>query len=756
MAQPLRQSDSPTAPTADELDGWLSVEEAARSLRKSHRTVQVMCGDGRLAAKRVSTPAGAAWRIDPTCRAELRIAAGDTVAPALTLAGADLAGLPGKHREILHQRVQMIEAYLAYMDDKPLGWTIARCQKAFVEGWVAGCGADGDDTTLAPRSLRRHIAAYRSGGMAGLIDRRARNGRGSTICAELKEIILGLYARQERPTVAYIYELATAIARREGWEIPSMRAVQLWISKSDRKLLDAGRDPKRHRDRDVPHIVRDWTHVAAMECIVGDHHQFDFFWPRLVWDNRRGRCVWKWFRPWLSGWLDARSWYMYSHSIAFDSPDGDRVMGSFLKGVMAHGAPGLVYLDNGKDYRMYRFAGGRAKPSRKGDKVVAQRHVEPILEMFGVGVTWAIPYNARAKIIEPYFKIVEARFGRRFETYCGNKPERRPERIKKISGKAEMFAGRLFPEATLAKLAGLAEKGDQSQRDELCLTPLRGLFGEWLTGEYHLRKSPAKAAAGLTPAEAFVQFRAADFQARKPAEQDLALLLMPAKSVTVRQNGVWVAHFGCFYWSDDLEDRRCNGRGMRVTYRFNPDDPSRIYVFDGTTDRFLAVAAPYIGYGLHPLATHGTADAARVSDAIALQRRIGRDQRGAVRTAHKRAAAALAETGLTAQRQAADDLGLLAEPTATVETPAAVLKLAGELSRATAAGSDHQAAAVRRRSAEEFLADAEIPAATGTDDRSADDAGGGFDPYQLLPDGSHTKGTDPHDSGSPKPCTGAD
>ena len=115
-----------------------------------------------------------------------------------------------------------------------------------------------------------------------------------------------------------------------------------------------------------------------------------------------------------------------SWGLRFESPAGNQVMSVFCRGVERHGSPERLYLDNGKDFRMRRFAGGRSRPAAQGERIVEPAAVEPMLEMLGVEVTWALPYNAKAKIVEPFFRILSERFDKTFETYLGSKPERRP------------------------------------------------------------------------------------------------------------------------------------------------------------------------------------------------------------------------------------------------------------------------------------------------------------------------------------------
>jgi transposase InsO family protein len=288
------------------------------------------------------------------------------------------------------------------------------------------------------------------------------------------------------------------------------------------------------RDRCIPDIGRDWSLVPAMGLWVGDHRQFDAFVPCPVerFDRKLGRTVteWAWRRPWITAYIDALTWKCVARRIRFEDPDDNQVMITFVAGVSEHGKPSHLYLDNGKDFRARRFAGGRAESRRK---LFDEAAVQPMLELLGIPVTWATPYNARAKIIEPWFRLVSERFDRVFDTYAGNRQDRKPERLKALRHKAGEYAANGFTLASFTQV-----------------------FDRWMTEDYELRECPVAASKPLTVAEAFVRLRDPAFLAARPTDQDLALLLLPSQAVVVGKQGIYVPAFGRHYWSDELEGRR--------------------------------------------------------------------------------------------------------------------------------------------------------------------------------------------------------
>jgi len=671
-----RQSAIPT--------GWMPAGEAARVKGLTERTVRRLCAAGRLDAVR---GADGRWHVNPNCDPALKMAAGlfcpkspsgPAETPPLALAGSPLAGLSAAKRAAMARKYRVVEAYLAAREHKPADVGAVVWQRRFVETWNA---VHPDERTSRP-TLLRHVKAFRKNGISGLVDKRDYHGPAS-ISPEALEFILGLYCRQEKHHLAAIYERAEAIAPVEGWQLPSLRTVQRIVAERvDPRLVALGREPKRYRDRYLPTALRDWSQVPAMHLWVADHRLLDIWVPRRWYDTKTRRERVTFQRPWLTLFMDGRSWLPVAWQIAFDAPNAQRVAQTFIKGISEHGCPEVLYLDNGKDFRAGAFAGGRPRKGKR--KIFRTQRVGPLLEMLGIGVKWALPYNARAKVVEPYFKIVAERFDKCWDTYCGPSPEDRPERLKGM--KAEDW------------------------ESKLSLTDVQAAFDAWIIDDYALRESPAAACKGLAAIEAFRTLRAEGFVKRTPPAEDLALLLLPSRRQKVGPNGIFVRPFMAHYDCPEFEPLRCSRQ--RVTYRYNEHDRSVVYVFDAETDRFIAAASVYAGERLDPLAEPASPDAERLADVLAARNRQAKRDRNEV----KRLKALASNALLASQRDAAAKIGLhLAEPGAGShdDEPTAIpLVAGGELSKAAAAGRKRRRMDEQTRAARK---DAAALRRTGTD-----------------------------------------
>jgi len=677
-------------------EGFIPATLAA-SIKGVHvRTIRRRCAAGEMAAVRVD----GFWYVDPAADPALRLATGET-APAPAAAGDDLAGLSQAQRERAFARMTMARRYLAALEHKPAGMTSREFSLQFAAQW----SAENPANKTGRSALLGWVAAWKAKGIAGLVDRRGGARTPAPFTAEAKSFLLGLYADQHQLTIPYIYTVLLGEAEQQGWNVPALRTVQRWIRKHvDPKLVAAGRDPKMFRDRMTPDIRRDWTLVEAMTAWVADHRQADVWIPRQ--DDRT--LEWSWARPWLTMFLDCRSWFPVGYAIEFDSPDANRVMGVFGSAIEAWGAPVNVILDNGKDFRARDVAGGRPKRKKAEPKLFDEKRHTNLMEGCGIHPVWAMPYNARAKIIERFFAIMADAFDRTWPTYCGNSPDRRPEQLKGL-------------------------KAGQVDTGLLNIDTFRAAFGRWLLDDFSLAPSPAVAARKLSPRRAFMELRPKNFVPARPSAETLSLLLTRSRRAVVGKDGVYVRAFMNHYWSDALEDRRCaSGRdiGRHVVYRYRPGDPSKIWVFDFRSDRFLCVAEPYAGAGLHPLAASDD-DRDKLAGAIALQRRTARAANATVKAVRAASRNVLVE----AHRRGQESRGILDDPASIKKAPPPVIKLmpGGQMDAAAQAGVEHDRRKEQTRAAAKDLA---ALLSTGTDAADARPAGPSqgeeFSPWEAL------------------------
>jgi len=579
---PLSEA-SPSAPPP----GYLDVGRAAVILGVSGSTVRRMCADGRLEAVRVEGKWGPQWHVNPASSPALRIATGRT-GPAPSAPDDPLAGLSEDQRRRIADRLEVVRAWRRADAARPASTPAKRFRRLWCEQWSLAH----PDRPVAPRTLERWLARYARGGAAALADGRRANGGRTEASPEAVGAVIGLYLDQARPSLRACYELVQASAEENEWRLPSYSTVRRLVRRRLSPRVEAlGRDPRRYRDRMELCLRRDWSRVSAMELWCADHRQHDVWLPR-----RRADGSWGWARPWLTLFHDARSWYPVAWTVAFDHADANRVMATFARAAAEHGLPEWLYLDNGKDFRASRWSGGRRLKGRAGPRLLDPKPLDPVLDMLGVGVVWAKPYNARAKPVENQFHQALVPFDKTWKTYCGETTETRPERLKGI--RPEVAAGR-----------------------GITIEAFRAALADYLA-DYVSWDCPVAASRGLSVRRAFAELRAEDFEQIVPSEAMLRQLLIPTKPLMIRQQGLWVHELGEYYWSAEIENRRgatARDASRKVVVKYDPARPEQIWVWDASGTEYLGPAEPL--RAVHPLARQAgdETDARRLAEALALQ-----------------------------------------------------------------------------------------------------------------------------------------
>lgn len=223
-------------------------------------------------------------------------------------------------------------------------------------------------------------------------------------------------------------------------------------------------------------------------------------------------------------------------------------------------------VDNGKDYdarvlqgmtkAQRRTSGGSGGSGGAAEVTDSAARLAGVFPILGVGVRHVLPYHGQSKPIERFFGTVADRFARLFETYCGHKPDAKPEDLQH---QLELGAA---PE--LAEFA----------RD----------FADWLEHDYHLRDGHAgQGMDGRSPAEVY----AACLSTKRAATpEQLHFACMPRFGpVRVGQHGVTYKGLNFGAYSPEVAGLF----GRRVFLAVDLDDLSRV-VLVSEEGRMLCLA----------------------------------------------------------------------------------------------------------------------------------------------------------------------
>ena len=511
---------------------YITIERAAKLLGQNEGTVRRKCIFGRFAgAKKIK----GAWLVPITAHEKLR--------QLDHLVGADdLSHLP------IHKR----DAAL-----KKLG-LINQCEEfsaAFVRSSSSGGRRQAIQIFAARnnvgfRTLYNWLGSYRKYGLMGLVDSRGTADISEPMFSpEAANELLSMFLTPRKLSLKQCYLNILYINKQynKGWQIPGLRAVYNWVEKKVSKpVIILHRDgQKAYEETCAPYIQKDLSDVSPGEIWVGDHYQFNFW---IRYKNT-------WVRPWLTHWMDMRSrcevgWYINPN------PNQTTVLIAMRGGIEKYGPPDGVKIDNGKDYDSQMWTGVTKQERRKG--ILDEFLVSGIYGMMNINVSFAIPYNAKAKPIERLHYTIDEQFSKTIETYCGNKPENKPENLNELLERQDII--------------------DRAYNFD----SLTEIFGRWVE-VYNNTKHGGVGMEGRSPN----QTMAMRVSKRVISKEILDMLMCVwSGKLTIGKNGVRFK--GMLYGQYEARLLQNFGKAVRVSY--NPHDLRQVTVYDADSLQRLCIA----------------------------------------------------------------------------------------------------------------------------------------------------------------------
>ena len=307
----------------------------------------------------------------------------------------------------------------------------------------------------------------------------------------------------------------------------------------DPKRVSIARNGEKHfLDTVADHVTREAPLPGV--CWFSDHHIFDA--AVKVWDDENG--CWRAVRPWITAWQDWGSLYFEGYIIRSEYPNRDAIERALRQGIEKCGGspPQDLYIDNGKDYQALGFAktvltDGEAK------------RLASVAELLGCTVHFALPYNARSKVVERTFRVVCEQFSKLWTSYRGSNPQQRPES------------------------ADLAWKNPETLPT---LDEFVAAFEAWLHTIYHDKPSNGKILDGQTPRQVRAQAN------RRPALEPMALykaFLREVPGFRKIGRGGKVTALKRVYRSEDLWHRLLSSQDQ-VRVKVDPDNLDLAWIYD--------------------------------------------------------------------------------------------------------------------------------------------------------------------------------
>ena len=421
------------------------------------------------------------------------------------------------------------------------------------ERFLALCRLEYPEREISLDILYRKWKAVREGNLKGLVDKRGRWKKGtSSIDDTIWQAFLYYYLDQSQHPIKKCLEYTKMWAREKRpdlyADIPSYSAFYRRLgSELPEGVKVLGREGhKAYNDRCAPYIRRIYEDIASNEWWIADNHTFD-----VMVRDKAGKI----HRPYLTAFLDARSGIFTGFHITYN-PSSEATLIALRKGILEYGIPDNIYVDNGREFLTFDIGGlgHRKKKPKNGEEPF-----EPpgVFKRLGINMTNAIVRNAKAKIIERRFEDVKNDLSRLFNTYTGGSVAEKPERLKAVLKKDQIYTDEEFEEYVTAVLKGYfnmeAYNGAVAEDKGKCKMDV---FND------HLLKR------------------------RTASKGELNLMLMrSSRPQTVTRRGVHLDIGGgrIDFWNDDFVHLLL---GKKVYFRYDPEDLSEIRIYD-LEDRYV-------------------------------------------------------------------------------------------------------------------------------------------------------------------------
>jgi len=427
------------------------------------------------------------------------------------------------------------------------------CKAEVDEKFVTFCGLEYPDRQISIDILYRKWKAMKEDDLKGLIDKRGKWKKGTSgIENTIWQAFLYYYLDQSQHPIAKCLDYTKMWAQEKRpdlyADIPSYSAFYRRLNNEVPEGVKVlGREGhKAFNDRCAPYIRRIYEDIASNEWWIADNHTFD-----VMVRDKDGNI----HRPYLTVFLDARSGIFTGYHIA-DNPSSEATLIALRKGILKHGIPDNIYVDNGREFLTFDI-GGLGHRKKKPKDGVEKFEPPGVFKRLGINMTNAIVRNAKAKIIERRFLDVKNDLSRLFNTYTGGTVVEKPERLKTVLKKDKIYTDEEFAEHVEAIL-------------------------EWYFNmeEYN---GAVVADKGKKKMDVFNEHL---IRRRTATVEDLHLMLMRssrAQKVTRRGVHLDIAGGRIDFWNDDFISLML---GKQVYFRYDPDDLSEVRIYD-LEDRYI-------------------------------------------------------------------------------------------------------------------------------------------------------------------------
>ena len=274
---------------------------------------------------------------------------------------------------------------------------LGKISRGSLHRWYAMLNGTEDYTKLLPQYKYSSVDDYRT-----------------VLSDEEIKIFMGLLLHPNRISIGKAIALTKYKLKEQGQSfIPAditFRRYAKWFKDNnyDKWILARGGE-KALSDKVKPYIKRDASLLEVGDILVADGHKLAF----QVINPFTGKPC----RATLVGFLDWKSTALVGYEIMLE--ENTQCIASTLRNAIINldMIPKVVYQDNGRAFRAKYFT---------DDRGFTELGFQGLYSKLGIETVFARPYNARAKVIERFFKEFQEGFEKLLPSYIGSSINKKP------------------------------------------------------------------------------------------------------------------------------------------------------------------------------------------------------------------------------------------------------------------------------------------------------------------------------------------
>ena len=274
---------------------------------------------------------------------------------------------------------------------------LGKISRGSLHRWYAMLNGTEDYTKLLPQYKYSTVREYRT-----------------VLNDEEIKIFMGLLLHPNRLSIGKAIALTKYKLKEQGQSfIPAditFRRYAKWFKDNNYDKWILARDgEKALSDKVEPYIKRDASLLEVGDILVADGHKLAF----QVINPFTGKPC----RATLVGFLDWKSTALVGYEIMLE--ENTQCIASALRNAIINldMIPKVVYQDNGRAFRAKYFT---------DDKGFTELGFQGLYSKLGIETVFARPYNARAKVIERFFKEFQEGFEKLLPSYIGTSIQNKP------------------------------------------------------------------------------------------------------------------------------------------------------------------------------------------------------------------------------------------------------------------------------------------------------------------------------------------